>query len=107
MIRAHNNMKVLITGTTGWLGGELAKKLAEQGHSVVGLARRATKIEGVTWPTRSRRTATRSTYTPTRPWTRSFGGLVDFHNVKRSGLPPVATSGGTRKSPPSTTRPVA
>ena len=48
MIRAHNNMKVLITGTTGWLGGELAKKLAEQGHSVVGLARRTTKIENVT-----------------------------------------------------------
>ena len=48
MIRAHNSMKVLITGTTGWLGGELAKKLAEQGHSVVGLARRATEIEGVT-----------------------------------------------------------
>ena len=24
MIRAHNSMKVLITGTTGWLGGELA-----------------------------------------------------------------------------------
>ena len=48
MIRAHNSMKVLVTGTTGWLGGELAKKLAEQGHTVVGLARRATKIEGVT-----------------------------------------------------------
>ena len=48
MIRAHNSMKVLVTGTTGWLGGELAKKLAEQGHSIVGLARRATKIEGVT-----------------------------------------------------------
>jgi len=48
MIRAHNSMKVLITGTTGWLGGELAQKLAEQAHSVVGLARRATEIEGVT-----------------------------------------------------------
>ena len=47
MIRAHNSMKVLITGTTGWLGGELAKKLAAQGHTVVGLARRATEIENV------------------------------------------------------------
>ena len=47
MIRAHNSIKVLITGTTGWLGGELAKKLAAQGHTVVGLARRATEIENV------------------------------------------------------------
>ena len=47
MLRAHNSMKVLITGTTGWLGGELAKKLAAQGHTVVGLARRATEIENV------------------------------------------------------------
>ena len=46
MIRAHNSIKVLITGTTGWLGGELAKKLAEQGHTVVGLARRALAVEG-------------------------------------------------------------
>ena len=30
MIRAHNSIKVLITGTTGWLGGELAMPEAEQ-----------------------------------------------------------------------------
>ena len=43
-------MRVLITGTTGWLGAELAKKLStsEQPHEVYGLSRRPTKIDGVT-----------------------------------------------------------
>jgi len=40
-------MRVLISGTSGWLGGELAKRLAAAGHCVTGLSRRATKLEGV------------------------------------------------------------
>jgi len=54
-------MKILVTGTTGWLGAELAKTLTEslssggsvgleqeETHEVVGLARRPTNIQGVT-----------------------------------------------------------
>ncbi|KAJ1459733.1 hypothetical protein M885DRAFT_613334 [Pelagophyceae sp. CCMP2097] len=40
-------MRVLITGTTGWLGGSLAEALAKAGHTVVGASRRVTSIEGV------------------------------------------------------------
>lgn len=42
-------MKILVTGTTGWLGSELARRLAEtdESHEVVGLSRRPTSIDGV------------------------------------------------------------
>jgi len=40
-------MRVLITGTTGWLGGSLAAQLATEGHEVVGVSRRATDVPGV------------------------------------------------------------
>eukprot|EP00567_Pseudictyota_dubia_P014282 CAMPEP_0197441924 /NCGR_PEP_ID=MMETSP1175-20131217/8059_1 /TAXON_ID=1003142 /ORGANISM="Triceratium dubium, Strain CCMP147" /LENGTH=308 /DNA_ID=CAMNT_0042972297 /DNA_START=19 /DNA_END=945 /DNA_ORIENTATION=- len=42
-------MKILVTGTTGWLGSELARRLAEadEGHEVFGLSRRPTSIDGV------------------------------------------------------------
>ncbi len=32
-------MKVLLTGSTGWLGRHLAPRLAALGHEVTGLAR--------------------------------------------------------------------
>lgn len=37
-------MRVLVTGTTGWLGGNLADSLVKQGHCVVGTSRK--QIEG-------------------------------------------------------------
>eukprot|EP00961_Rhodomonas_salina_P103440 1391538-Rhodomonas_salina.1 len=40
-------MRVLISGTTGWLGGELARIIASD-HQVTGLGRRPTTIEKVT-----------------------------------------------------------
>jgi len=45
-------MKILVTGTTGWLGAELARRLAqprpqEEQHEVYGLARRPTSIPNV------------------------------------------------------------
>lgn len=42
-------MKILVTGTTGWLGSELARRLAkaDEGHEVSGLSRRPTSIDGV------------------------------------------------------------
>jgi len=39
--------KIVVTGTTGWLAGGVAKALVEAGHSVIGIARRKTEIEGV------------------------------------------------------------
>uniref|UniRef100_A0A7S4C2Z4 ABM domain-containing protein n=1 Tax=Chrysotila carterae TaxID=13221 RepID=A0A7S4C2Z4_CHRCT len=40
-------MRVLISGTTGWIGGELAKKLVAEGSTVSGVGRRPTVIDGV------------------------------------------------------------
>ena len=41
-------MRILITGTTGWLGAALASNLAaKDSHEVVGLARRTTLLDGV------------------------------------------------------------
>lgn len=49
-LHESSKMRVLITGTTGWLGGELAKTLSEsqQQYEVYGLSRRPTNIDGVT-----------------------------------------------------------
>ena len=38
---------ILVTGSTGWLGGKLCEALVARGVKVVGLARRVTKIAGV------------------------------------------------------------
>lgn len=38
-------MKIFITGATGYIGGAIAKKLADNGHDVLGLARSAEAIE--------------------------------------------------------------
>ena len=38
---------ILVTGSTGWLGGKLCEALVARGVKVVGLARRETKITGV------------------------------------------------------------
>ena len=40
MIRAHNNIKVLITGTTGWLGGELEEARGARSHRRRSLGKR-------------------------------------------------------------------
>ena len=40
-------LHVLITGTTGWLGGELAAALVTCGHTVFGASRQRTDIAGV------------------------------------------------------------
>eukprot|EP00966_Prymnesium_polylepis_P271281 6267989-Prymnesium_polylepis.1 len=40
--------RVLITGTTGWIGGRLAAALVARGVRVLGLARRETEVAGVT-----------------------------------------------------------
>jgi nucleoside-diphosphate-sugar epimerase len=39
--------RILISGTTGWIAGGVASALAGAGHSVSGVARRPTAIEGV------------------------------------------------------------
>jgi nucleoside-diphosphate-sugar epimerase len=39
--------RVLVSGTTGWIAGGVAKELAQAGHSVAGIARRPTVINGV------------------------------------------------------------
>jgi nucleoside-diphosphate-sugar epimerase len=39
---------ILVTGSTGWLGGKLCEALVERGAKVVGLARRKTEVAGVT-----------------------------------------------------------
>ena len=41
------NKTILVTGSTGWLGGKLCEALVARGVKVVGLARRETKITGV------------------------------------------------------------
>ena len=38
---------ILVTGSTGWLGGKLCEALVERGVNVVGLARRDTEVAGV------------------------------------------------------------
>jgi nucleoside-diphosphate-sugar epimerase len=43
----QSKLRILITGTTGWLGGQLAAALVAQGHTVVGASRRQTDIAGV------------------------------------------------------------
>ena len=39
---------ILVTGSTGWLGGKLCEALVVRGAKVVGLARRKTEVAGVT-----------------------------------------------------------
>lgn len=39
--------RILISGTTGWIAGGVAKELVAAGHSVTGIARRPTTIDGV------------------------------------------------------------
>ena len=39
---------ILVTGSTGWLGGKLCEALVARGAKVVGLARRKTEVAGVT-----------------------------------------------------------
>ena len=41
------NKTILVTGSTGWLGGKLCEALVARGVTVVGLARRDTEISGV------------------------------------------------------------
>ena len=38
---------ILVTGSTGWLGGKLCEALVARGVNVVGLARRKTEIDGL------------------------------------------------------------
>ena len=40
-------MRVLITGVTGMIGSSLAARLAQEGHQIVGIARRASKQDNV------------------------------------------------------------
>ena len=42
------NKTILVTGSTGWLGGKLCEALVARGVNVVGLARRKTEIDGLT-----------------------------------------------------------
>ncbi|KAG8471250.1 hypothetical protein KFE25_009671 [Diacronema lutheri] len=39
--------RVLVSGTTGWIAAGVAKELVAAGHSVTGVARRPTQIDGV------------------------------------------------------------
>ena len=41
------NKTILVTGSTGWLGGKLCEALVARGITVVGLARRDTEVAGV------------------------------------------------------------
>jgi len=41
------NKTILVTGSTGWLGGKLCEALVSRGVKVVGLARRDTEVAGV------------------------------------------------------------
>jgi len=41
------NKTILVTGSTGWLGGKLCEALVARGMNVVGLARRKTEIDGL------------------------------------------------------------
>ena len=41
------NKTILVTGSTGWLGGKLCEALVARGVNVVGLARRKTEIDGL------------------------------------------------------------
>lgn len=41
--------RVLVTGTTGYVGGRLVFRLLEEGHSVRVLVRDATRLQGRTW----------------------------------------------------------
>ena len=41
------NKTILVTGSTGWLGGKLCEALVARGVKVVGLARRDTEVAGV------------------------------------------------------------
>ncbi|MDU1123320.1 MAG: NAD-dependent epimerase/dehydratase family protein, partial [Dermabacter sp.] len=41
-------MKVLVTGASGMLGGEVAKRLRDAGHEVSAFQRRPAGIEGIT-----------------------------------------------------------
>ena len=38
---------ILVTGSTGWLGGKLCEALVARGVNVVGMARRDTEVAGV------------------------------------------------------------
>lgn len=42
-------MKVLVTGSTGYVGGRLVPKLLQQGHDVRVLAREPHRLDGVPW----------------------------------------------------------
>ena len=41
------NKTILVTGSTGWLGGKLCEALVARGVNVVGMARRDTEVAGV------------------------------------------------------------
>ena len=45
--KADGGKTILVTGSTGWLGGKLCEALVARGMCVVGLARRKTEIAGV------------------------------------------------------------
>ena len=42
-------MKILVTGATGYIGGRLVPRLAEEGHEVRCLSRKPEKLTGVPW----------------------------------------------------------
>lgn len=44
---ATTKLRILVTGTTGWLGSNLAAALTADGHQVVGASRRKTEIDGL------------------------------------------------------------
>lgn len=42
-------MKILVTGATGYVGGQLIPRLLEQGHEIVALARHPEYLAGRPW----------------------------------------------------------
>src|ERR687883_549148 len=46
-------MRYLVTGATGYIGGRLAARLLESGHSVRCLSRSAGRLRGVPWADRA------------------------------------------------------
>jgi hypothetical protein len=42
---ARGNMKVLVTGASGFLGSHIAEQLSAEGHSVVALVRKSSKVD--------------------------------------------------------------